>query len=58
MSSSPGHYDDDDCYSVQLEGSDLTPRAAKVSFFSFFLFTALTLCCTDDPTTEIHHEMI
>jgi hypothetical protein len=58
MGSSPGH--DDDCDSVQLEGSDMTPRAAKVSFFLFISKqnTGLTLCYTDSPTTEIHHETI
>ena len=35
MDSSPGYYDDDDCESVQLEGSDMTPRAAKVCLFLF-----------------------
>jgi hypothetical protein len=36
MNSSPGYYDDDDCHSVQLEGSDMTPRAAKVRLFLHF----------------------
>ena len=31
---SPDHYDDDDCHSVQLEGSDMTPRAEKVRSLS------------------------
>jgi hypothetical protein len=28
-------YNDDDCHSVQLEGSDMAPMAAKVSFYLF-----------------------
>jgi hypothetical protein len=52
-------YDDDDCHSVQLEGSDMAPRAAKVSFICLFQnIYQLTLCYTDNPTTEIHHETI
>jgi hypothetical protein len=37
MNLSPGYYDDDDddCHSVQLEGSDMTPRAAKVCLFKY-----------------------
>jgi hypothetical protein len=35
MNSSPD-YDDDDCHSVQLEGSDMAPRAAKVSLIYLF----------------------
>ena len=60
MDSSPGYYDDDDCESVQLEGSDMTPRAAKVCLFLFRDKYQLTLnsCDTDSPTTEIHHETI
>jgi hypothetical protein len=42
MSSSPGYYDDDDCDSVQLEGSDVTPRAAKVCFYLFQTNIGLT----------------
>jgi hypothetical protein len=28
--------DDDDCHSVQLEGSDMAPRSVKVSFIYLF----------------------
>ena len=45
MNSSPSYHDDDDCDSVQLEGSDLTPRAAKVSFIYFKTNIRLT-CAT------------
>jgi hypothetical protein len=37
-------YDDDDCYSVQLEGSDMAPRAAKVGFIFIYFKTYQTDC--------------
>ena len=59
MNLSPGYYDEDDCHSVQLEGSDLTPRAAKVSLLLFQnKYQTDFLCYTDNPTTEVHHETI
>jgi hypothetical protein len=60
-SESDYYYDhDDDCYPVQLEGSYMTPRAAKVRFFIIISKQIIiqTWCRTDNPTTEIQHETI
>ena len=43
MNSSHDYYDDDDdCYSVQLEGSDMAPRAAKVSIIYLFILKSIS----------------
>ena len=47
MNSSSGDRedDDDDCYSVQLEGSDCSPRASKVCFFVCFKRNTASCYC-------------
>jgi len=56
-SSSDRENDDDDCYSVQLEGSDLSPRASKVCSLSAPKETLLH-AIADNPPTKIHHETL
>jgi hypothetical protein len=53
---SPSNYDgDDDCISVQLEGSEMSPKAPRVSFaFYFNNNSKLSLRNTDDFPGEIH----
>jgi len=56
-SSSSGRDDDDDCFSVQLDGSDMSPKAPKVCCLSASK-EILTSRFADYPPTEIHHETI
>jgi hypothetical protein len=57
-SSSSDHDDSDDCLSIQLEGSDMSPTAPKVYLFVDCFKEMLTLRYADDPPREIHYETI
>jgi hypothetical protein len=56
---SPSNDDDDDCFSVQLEGSEMSPKAPQVRFaFYFNNDSKLSLRNTDDFPAEIRYETL